>query len=67
MGSRNGAGLSVTGRPKPSPPERSDPELEALVREIIGRVADKWTMLSWRRWRSMAACASRGWENSSEV
>lgn len=22
-----------------------DPELEALVREIIGRVADKWTML----------------------
>jgi DNA-binding HxlR family transcriptional regulator len=27
------------------PPERDDPELEALVREIIGRVADKWTML----------------------
>ncbi|CAM3529411.1 winged helix-turn-helix transcriptional regulator [Deinococcus frigens] len=27
------------------PPERSDPELDALVREIIGRVADKWTML----------------------
>ena len=25
--------------------EREDPELEALVREIIGRVADKWTML----------------------
>jgi len=25
--------------------ERNDPELEALVREIIGRVADKWTML----------------------
>ncbi|RRV10806.1 transcriptional regulator [Pseudomonas sp. v388] len=22
-----------------------DPELEALVREIIGRIADKWTML----------------------
>ena len=22
-----------------------DPELDALVREIIGRVADKWTML----------------------
>ncbi len=35
-----GNGLSV-----PSPPEQSDPELEALVREIIGRVADKWTML----------------------
>jgi DNA-binding HxlR family transcriptional regulator len=26
-------------------PENNDPELEALVREIIGRVADKWTML----------------------
>jgi len=25
--------------------EASDPELDALVREIIGRVADKWTML----------------------
>jgi DNA-binding HxlR family transcriptional regulator len=24
----------------------SDPELHALVREIIGRVADKWTMLA---------------------
>ncbi|WP_040382465.1 winged helix-turn-helix transcriptional regulator [Deinococcus apachensis] len=26
-------------------PEQADPELDALVREIIGRVADKWTML----------------------
>jgi DNA-binding HxlR family transcriptional regulator len=26
-------------------PKNNDPELEALVREIIGRVADKWTML----------------------
>jgi DNA-binding HxlR family transcriptional regulator len=26
-------------------PENDDPELDALVREIIGRVADKWTML----------------------
>jgi DNA-binding HxlR family transcriptional regulator len=25
--------------------EQSDRELEALVREIIGRIADKWTML----------------------
>jgi DNA-binding HxlR family transcriptional regulator len=24
---------------------KSDPELDALVRDIIGRVADKWTML----------------------
>ena len=25
--------------------EQGDPELEALVHELIGRVADKWTML----------------------
>ena len=31
--------------PLPVPPERDDTELEALVREIIGKVADKWTML----------------------
>jgi DNA-binding HxlR family transcriptional regulator len=30
----------------PEPPRQDDPELEALVREIIGRVADKWTMLA---------------------
>jgi DNA-binding HxlR family transcriptional regulator len=28
------------------PPQKDDPELEVLVREIIGRVADKWTMLA---------------------
>ena len=28
------------------PPEQDNPELDALVREIIGRVADKWTMLA---------------------
>jgi DNA-binding HxlR family transcriptional regulator len=28
------------------PPQQDDPELEVLVREIIGRVADKWTMLA---------------------
>lgn len=27
-------------------PEQADPELAALVREIIGRVADKWTMIT---------------------
>lgn len=27
------------------PPDEVDPEIETLVREIIGRVADKWTML----------------------
>jgi DNA-binding HxlR family transcriptional regulator len=31
--------------PLREPPDRDDPQLEALVREIIGRVADKWTML----------------------
>ena len=28
-----------------SPPTEVDPKVEALVREIIARVADKWTML----------------------
>jgi DNA-binding HxlR family transcriptional regulator len=31
---------------QPEIPQQGDPELEALVREIIGRVADKWTMLA---------------------
>jgi DNA-binding HxlR family transcriptional regulator len=30
---------------KPAPPKEADPKIEALVREIIERVADKWTML----------------------
>jgi DNA-binding HxlR family transcriptional regulator len=30
----------------PTPQQQDDPELNALVREIIGRVADKWTMLA---------------------
>ena len=30
---------------KVTPPEVTDPKLQALVREIIERVADKWTML----------------------
>jgi len=32
-------------RPMPPPPPETDPKLDALVREIIERVADKWTML----------------------
>lgn len=28
-----------------TPPDDTDPEIDALVTEIIGRVADKWTML----------------------
>jgi len=31
--------------PLPEPPRVVDPRIEALVREIIERVADKWTML----------------------
>lgn len=38
--------LPFTASKYPEPPEHLDPELEALVREIIGRVADKWTMLA---------------------
>ena len=34
-----------TSIPKP-PAEATDPALDALVTEIIGRVADKWTMLA---------------------
>ncbi len=30
---------------KQQPPDRVDPKVEALVKELIGRVADKWTML----------------------
>jgi DNA-binding HxlR family transcriptional regulator len=43
------AGQKVTGakaaKAKVRPPVVTDPRLEALVREIIERVADKWTML----------------------
>jgi len=28
-----------------SPPDNLDPRIEALVNDLIGRVADKWTML----------------------
>jgi DNA-binding HxlR family transcriptional regulator len=34
---------AVKGRP--AYPAENDPKVEALVREIIARVADKWTML----------------------
>ena len=37
--------LSVKRMRQQVSPGRDDPELEALVREIIGRVAGKWTML----------------------
>jgi DNA-binding HxlR family transcriptional regulator len=38
------AAKTVTRKLTPAA-EKSDPELEALVRDIIGRVANKWTML----------------------
>ena len=31
--------------PAERPPESTDPRVEALVHDLIGRVADKWTML----------------------
>ncbi len=37
---------STCNQPAPVPLEQDDPELDALVRGIIGRVADKWTMLA---------------------
>lgn len=38
----------ATGAPHPAPTpacEEIDPRVEALVTELIGRVADKWTMI----------------------
>jgi DNA-binding HxlR family transcriptional regulator len=29
----------------PSPPPKTDPKVDALVNDLIGRIADKWTML----------------------
>ncbi len=34
-----------SGAPLPHPSDTTDPALEKLVEEIIGKVADKWTML----------------------
>jgi len=31
---------------QPTPPDQIDPKVQALVNELIGRVADKWTMLA---------------------
>ena len=40
------AGLRVEKRIANSgPPAVTDPKVDALVREVIERVADKWTML----------------------
>jgi DNA-binding HxlR family transcriptional regulator len=37
--------MSVGPIPQPVPPSDVDPRVEALVHELIGRVADKWTMI----------------------
>ncbi len=39
------AGEDERAKPAPYAGQEGDPELDVLVREIIGRVADKWTML----------------------
>ena len=44
LSSRRVSGAGAT-KAKAEPPEVTDPKVEALVREIIERVADKWTML----------------------
>jgi DNA-binding HxlR family transcriptional regulator len=36
----------LSGQAQVCEPDVSDPELDSLVQEIIGRVADKWTMLA---------------------
>jgi DNA-binding HxlR family transcriptional regulator len=39
------AAVSAKPKHRAPPPGPVDPKIEALVNEIIGRVADKWTML----------------------
>ena len=45
VGDKNGRKKGTEKLVKSAPPAETDPKLEALVREIIERVADKWTML----------------------
>lgn len=48
MGNNAGTAEQIAGlRPYKAcdPPEVADPRVEALVNELIGRIADKWTML----------------------
>jgi DNA-binding HxlR family transcriptional regulator len=45
MAAKKATVTSRNGRSLAPREEQSDRELEALVREIIGRIADKWTML----------------------
>lgn len=41
-----------------TPPEDLDPRIEALVNDLIGRVADKW-----RCWRRRGSFDSLDWAN----
>ncbi|MGF7179595.1 winged helix-turn-helix transcriptional regulator [Tunturiibacter psychrotolerans] len=43
--SKKSAAKEIAAKRRPSYPAENDPKVEALVREIIARVADKWTML----------------------
>ena len=36
---------TIAAGPATQPPDHVDPKVEALVHELIGRVADKWTMI----------------------
>jgi DNA-binding HxlR family transcriptional regulator len=36
---------SIFPRARPTHPGEIDPKVEALVKELIGRIADKWTLL----------------------
>ncbi|XUY27433.1 winged helix-turn-helix transcriptional regulator [Agrobacterium sp. rho-8.1] len=42
---RHLADSTIEEQRKYPPPEETDPVIEALVRDIIAKVADKWTML----------------------
>lgn len=42
---RHRADPEIEDRRQHPPPEQTDPMIEALVQDIIARVADKWTML----------------------
>jgi len=40
------SGITTTGRePQQATVDAADPKVEALVNDLIGRVADKWTMI----------------------
>jgi len=46
-----------------TPLENIDPRVESLVNELIGRVADKWTMLILEILAERARCGSPAWAN----